>query len=347
MIKYWNGILVILLLTMNVSCLNDENKNVVIFPCIKKVDGKEIESIQPNHLVDMDILDSMLLIVNNRGKSIFQFYSTINDSIIVDFGKFGKSKNEFYNPFLAMHCDSENAYKDDQLKIFDATRRRVVNIDYKQSLAINSLVSEEKYLHIKLGFINKLIYQNDTIIYYKSDDGGRFSIYHLKNDIKKIIPLDEPKNKIIIPDKYKKMIFDSDIEVSLKNKKIIAAPCFLGQIDFYDLNGVHTKTVKYEDSNELLDELNNKERFNSKLLVNCIKSNNDLIYALKFNCYNPDDKPKKNPPSEILVFDWDGNPVKKYILDRTIACFAIDEKNQCIYGYAPFEKQNAIIKFPI
>src|SRR5690606_27978621 len=34
----------------------------------------------------------------------------------------------------------------------------------------------------------------------------------------------------------------------------------------------------------------------------------------------------------ILVFDWDGNPVKRYDLDAEISCFTIDPLGQKIYA---------------
>lgn len=36
--------------------------------------------------------------------------------------------------------------------------------------------------------------------------------------------------------------------------------------------------------------------------------------------------------NEIYVFDWDGNPVKKYIIDHRSRNFWVDENDQAIYA---------------
>ncbi len=45
------------------------------------------------------------------------------------------------------------------------------------------------------------------------------------------------------------------------------------------------------------------------------------------------------------VFDWEGNPIKEYILNdkRIIRSFAVHLKNNRIYGYCPDEKDYNII----
>jgi hypothetical protein len=47
----------------------------------------------------------------------------------------------------------------------------------------------------------------------------------------------------------------------------------------------------------------------------------------------------------VEVFDWEGNPIKEYILNdnRFIETLAVDLKNNRIYGYCRDERDSNII----
>lgn len=58
----------------------------------------------------------------------------------------------------------------------------------------------------------------------------------------------------------------------------------------------------------------------------------DYIYVL----YNPNtlrmhEEQKETQNSEIWVFDWEGNPVRKILVDTQIACFCVDEIDTTLY----------------
>ena len=38
--------------------------------------------------------------------------------------------------------------------------------------------------------------------------------------------------------------------------------------------------------------------------------------------------------SEIFVYSWDGTPLKRYLLDRPVYTFAVDETKKVIYSYS-------------
>lgn len=49
--------------------------------------------------------------------------------------------------------------------------------------------------------------------------------------------------------------------------------------------------------------------------------------------------------SDIEVYDWQGNPIKRYLLDQNISTFIVDEAHECIYGINPEQCEDAILKF--
>jgi len=54
-----------------------------------------------------------------------------------------------------------------------------------------------------------------------------------------------------------------------------------------------------------------------------------------------------NESNTIYVFDWDGIPIKKYILDHYVESFFIDSKEQYIYGNADAENGIEILRYKI
>lgn len=59
--------------------------------------------------------------------------------------------------------------------------------------------------------------------------------------------------------------------------------------------------------------------------------------------------PTTRSSQKIEVFDWDGTPVKEYVLndDRFVQSFAMDLENNRIYGYCPYERDNNIIIYDL
>ncbi len=62
----------------------------------------------------------------------------------------------------------------------------------------------------------------------------------------------------------------------------------------------------------------------------CLYLTDDYIYALYSGKQSKD--PYSVTSNQIIQFDWNGVPVKKYILDHRLISFVFDEKNNKFYG---------------
>ena len=74
-----------------------------------------------------------------------------------------------------------------------------------------------------------------------------------------------------------------------------------------------------------------------------IASNDSFIYALYSGKAKKDFKYTNG--GEIMVFDWDLNPVSKYVLDEALSHFALDDDNNRIYGIAVKDHEPVIVYF--
>ncbi len=55
----------------------------------------------------------------------------------------------------------------------------------------------------------------------------------------------------------------------------------------------------------------------------------------------------KRPDSEMLIFDWEGQAVKKILFDRRISSFAFDTLQKKMYGFDANEENYNIIEFDL
>lgn len=329
------------------GCSQSDKREVVNFNEVETLIGKKITTINPYVLISMEVVGNFLVVVNNKGNHIFQIYDTDTDSLILEKGKKGNGPGEFMDPSLAFNCNTVKPNHVNILEIFDCQRRRLTNVNLASVTKFDSLEFCQEKLPNSIGVVDRLWYQSDSMICYCGEDEGRFTIFNTKTSNKKTIPYVYDNYGIDMPKNFERFLFRSEVELNLSREIIVAAPMYVKQLDYYDFNGNFLYSAPFEDSRRLKAFLKNPEKFTPKVYINEIKSDSNIIYALNVNCYGPEDNIEQDTNSEILLFNWEGIPIKKYKLDRIIGRFAVDSKNQCIYGYAPFEKDYSIVKYKL
>lgn len=135
--------------------------------------------------------------------------------------------------------------------------------------------------------------------------------------------------------KVKSYIYKAKIYKNLKRHKLVL--CFF--------NSAALQIVDYHNAKLLKTVIGPDDTFPPKYLYQgnravisreskrgyiCASVTDDYIYALYSG------KKSKDPDSvlgnQIIQFDWDGNPIKKYLLDHRLFTFAFDEINSKFYG---------------
>lgn len=70
----------------------------------------------------------------------------------------------------------------------------------------------------------------------------------------------------------------------------------------------------------------------AELGARSIAVSNDYVYVLYSpNTHRMHEEHKETQNNEIWVFDWEGDPVRKILIDTQIECFCIDEMNTAFY----------------
>ena len=49
---------------------------------------------------------------------------------------------------------------------------------------------------------------------------------------------------------------------------------------------------------------------------------------------------------DVLVFDWKGNPIKHYKMDKAVRCISVADNNKTMYAYASLP-QPTILKYKL
>ena len=148
------------------------------------------------------------------------------------------------------------------------------------------------------------------------------------------------------------LVYRSSSFVNKKLRLIVSAPLLLGEIDFFDLDGNHLSSSIFFPREGLKKDIRNIDingkDFDPKYHIVQLHANDEYIVGLNLNNYQSAIYENGSLSNQsILVFDWKGNPVKKFILDKQyfIKSFAVDWENSRFYGYCSEESEHNIIVY--
>lgn len=123
-------------------------------------------------------------------------------------------------------------------------------------------------------------------------------------------------------------------------QKIAISMGLLSQINILDLESGELKCVR-KINTPSFSEIIKKDIQDYKIYYKSTSTDNNFIYSLYVN----KDFNLKNIPSsnEVHIFDWEGNFIKKIILDQYIDKIRLDSKRNILYGKS--EKNDNIYRF--
>ncbi len=131
-------------------------------------------------------------------------------------------------------------------------------------------------------------------------------------------------------------LFESIASYSPSNEKLAVAFFNLPQIDIRNSNGDILNTIFIDKKLPL------KEDMSDKLYFSCVCSTDKYIYAL----YNGYDDLEKQGKSAVLVFDWNANPIVKYIIDAS-SYITVDIKKKRLVTIDEKASNSRLLSYPI
>jgi hypothetical protein len=348
--KYW---CVLMLIAFSSCKENQSTKNQVSY--VKNITTSTLvgDSIPMNNIYEahkLIALDTLLIITSFNGDYFFHIYNINTFKLIKEFGKKGRGPDEFLAPRITMQRLDNNLDGSDLL-IFDEGRKTISSINILYILLNKEDGIKTRELPKQMVSISDIIFMNDSIAFYApsgNENLGRFSIYHFSTTERTFIPyLPDLGFKVHANNLYP-IYATSSACVNESKKRFVAIPVLLGELDFFDFSGNYIKSTIIERVNEIKNAKYEKMIFQTPgvgYYITDLQSVNDKIYALFTTKKFPNLKNKSI--SEIYVFDWDGNPIEKYVLDREINSFAYDSSNNRFIGYSTNNNEYPLFKYDL
>lgn len=321
------------------------------FPEYDIKQGDIIRSINAPALMDLTIIDTFLVIISKMDNSYIQVYSTVSNELIGEYSSKGKGPGEFISPVL---IPQTHYHKNNLLRIYDAAGKSITVINLQKS------IEESRYIYHRITMdndvfndnYNKVFYHDEATIFYEGGaNDSRVSLLNIIDGSVMHIPNGYPDPGFPIQQQHQSYIYSSEVIINPILERIAASPLMIGQIDFFDFNGNHIITSIFDNDKDFDDKMRdlyvNRNVPELKWFIVYMHPFKDHIYALNLDLPSSHIHDLNLSNSEILVFGWDGKPVKKITLDKFVVSFAIDKKHNKIYCFCPYETDNNIICYDL
>ncbi|NMA49779.1 MAG: hypothetical protein GX947_08465 [Tissierellia bacterium] len=351
------SLLVFILALTLINCRREEYKTITIneFQESENLAGKPIEKISllTRGNVNLICIDSFL-VVQKSEEPIIQIYNNKTFELLAEFGKKGRGPNEFISPELLNQTSFDSTNGSPVVCLYDKNRRRFVKVNIL--CAVNNMPNRI-YTEVPIPKHDQIFtyffYRDDDLLIATPETESRFIIYKDSSESFKTVPF-LPKPNFKIPELLLDFVYRSTSFIDKDRGLMVSAPIFMGEIDFFDLDGNYLSSSIFFPREGLKKDLTsygvNGSGFDPKYHIFQLHANKKFIIALNYNNYqsaflNNDSSTLSN--QNIMVFDWQGNPVKKFVLDNSyfIKSFAVDWGKNRFYGYCSNENEHTIIMY--
>lgn len=341
----------VVIIVLSFSCRDDYKRETVIidkFPETKFVDGERIETGPYYGLNQILIIDTFLLVGAEIDESnLFHVYSTNTGSFISELILRGRGPCEVVIPSIIPQKELDNS---GLLLIYDIGQWSIIEYDISQFI-LNPAYSCSTYpidIPITEGTISSIKYKDNRMIMYENGR-SRFTIYDKRTREFTNIPYQSNPPEFKLKEENEKRIFYSGgLRVNKPIGRVVSAPYSVGKLDFYQSSGEHISSVVFSDYAELTESI---QEFNGapnpslaylNLYTFNLFSDYEFIYLVTTDPIKTRGEIMMNYGAGIsdirsllLIFDWDGNPIKKVVFDRFLVQTGMDMKTMTLYGLSP------------
>lgn len=278
--------------------------------------------------------DSKLIILDNHGEEFFHFIDCEKNKYLGNFGKRGQGPGDFLQPF------SMQNYSDSIIAITDAWKHELIGINLKSldndSVEYTDILSKDSLFHLSLiptkydtfvsiGFYEKAQFY---LLNKRGEITGEYFEYPYKDDLEKRVP-----------NRVRGMAYQGVTHSNPSKDKLVYAVTLAPIINFYEIRGNSVELIenittaypnyKPEDGNGSFSAAMSRD---NKLGYLDVSATDKYVYALYSGRSQGSEGYAAFESNEIFVFDWQGNPVKKYKLDVPVTKICVDTADRVIYA---------------
>lgn len=294
------------------------------FPELVKLKGDRKPTKEMLNINNFLVQDSFLIIDNSRDDSVFMVFDLNTFDCIKSWGIRGRGPGE-YEAFTHLIDISPEKFQ-----IADFSRYRIETY----SIPEFELKSEQKIIiDSEIREIPQTIATTDGFQYFYDCfyDHHELAIAKWKNEEKSI--------KINRFDQYNKLyesaiIYSGSFALNKSENKLVYAHRFMRRFSIMNFEGELIKTVEITPSASPATIGKNIDIKKSELCYFDVKATSNSFFLLYVgHLAQVLEENKFLLPCYIEEYDWDGNPIKRYELDRYISNFEIiyDKQKQSIF----------------
>lgn len=312
------------------------NKNTTVFskfPKEQNVSFKNLFEYNKGNPRSIHIVDSVLVLANSSRETdyIFYSYSLINKKRSKRFLKIGRGPSEAIGV-------SATGINNNTLWAYDITLKKMLTTNIKNILndkagvLFNEYSVKDRYfkmdltdslhaLGVSLEKINSKMDNIDFITGKKMNSLGKFHK----------VPSDLPLGAL-------KDAYVSEIYLKPSGGKVVLAYNFANAIEIFDFKTNTSFAVKGPDGFNVDFKVKNRNDYyymgiTDKTRKACI--NGTVTDKYIYLVYSGHDRKTKNSEygMEVHIYDWNGTPIKKLILDRYVYTLGISNDGKTLYSY--------------
>lgn len=333
-----------------VCCIISCNKNPNILVDVHEMDFKNKTSdIIHGHVAIQDIpgannilqFDTLLLVFTSNPSGQLRIYNSFTMDYLGSFCQEGRAKNEFTK---ALPTTNQIFFNDKGHIILPLVNSpdELKEVDITESLVQGHTVvlSTRECLRFNKGVV---IYLNNNFDYKFEFIRNKYEANEEKTGVPSVYTLIEPSGK-----KKKLKIFSAPMDVSSEKSEampysgtlykhpsrniVVQNFSYMEYLLFFDFDSENRFAIHQKDALSFNDTFDRRSRNESYVSFSDASTTNNYLLFLYWRGDYFLNVPNRKGNNEVLIFDWDGNYISGFKLDRQLSRIEYDEINHTLFG---------------
>ncbi|MDH6313630.1 hypothetical protein M2137_002420 [Parabacteroides sp. PFB2-10] len=283
---------------------------------------------------DFIIYDTLLIVTTSQQTGFWAFYSLPDHRELGEFNRRGNGPNEFAEiPFVSQ----ATLFKEGNTLFAgmrDFPTGKVYKMNINESLKENRLNISLLNDSLPLNLFNFILLNDSTFFCREiSYDRTQQIRYLLKNREKIIPPSFEKLNQVHIEAGEDFNLLSTGALRNVAGDRIVEIPIRLNHINLYSIDGSFYKTICVEKEIDNINKIQYRFEWDRKCTYADIRVYKDFFGALYINENMGTRQIKRKKLPCIQLFNWEGDPIAEFKLNRHITSFDIDFVHGHLYTF--------------
>jgi hypothetical protein len=300
------------------------------FQIEKSLEGETIDWIDAGSGFDMKLYDSILAVVSGNENHYFYFYNYKTHEKLAEIGTKGKGPGEFtgYPKLMSYFTETDNQIL---CWIRDSDKRQFIQVSLNASVDSGHFVVNKILEIAKTGNAGICELLNDSIIADNSWRRENESLCVYKFGQEDMLWSIKKDKDLEMRSSYGPSS-SQILHVSTTNQKIVTSFAYIPRIHIYSSSGILEKVIEEKNSPGIVAPSGGPREFEQK---NPFRFYGALLSEKFIIIIDENRILGEITPSKILIFDYNGNAIARYSLDRVIRGYTMDWEQGHMIAFDP------------